>query len=147
MKVVVTSISWQGVSEIVRSVTVAMENVLSRSFKELSYGAGIDQLTIVVIAASSEESENERLRKGYNKVGRLRHPFTKEPIKVIGFAIPLNSDLLVKIDKPELGKLICQAVLEKIANPKLRIPKDFDYDSFSKRLSAAIETFSDTLAS
>jgi hypothetical protein len=147
MKIIVTSISWQGVSEIVRSITREMENALSLSFKDLSYGAGIDQLTIVIISASSEDSENKRLSKGYNRVGRVRHPFTKEPIKFIGFAIPINSDLLVSICRPELGKLICEATLDKIANPKLRLPKDFDYDGFSKRLRATIETFSHAFAS
>jgi hypothetical protein len=43
MKVRVTSIAWKGVSEGVRSETMEMENALSTSFKDLSFGAGVDQ--------------------------------------------------------------------------------------------------------
>jgi hypothetical protein len=147
MKVRITSISWRGVSDSVRSITTEMENTLSKLFKELSFGGGIDQLTMVIISASSDDAENNRLCKGYNKIGRLRNPVTKQAIKSIGLAIPINSEILEGISRPELRKIMCASILNRIANPDLRIPKDFDYERFSQHLSAAIATFSHTMIS
>ena len=109
----------------VRSVTTDMEKTLNSVFQDLSF-AGITQLTIVIIAASAEEDENERIRKGYNKVGTFRHPFTGEEIRAIGLAIPLSSVSLPRMDSQELRYILCSALLEKLAKPNLRIPREFD---------------------
>lgn len=142
MNVRVTSISWREVGDSIRSVTADLEKALSGLFKDLSFGAGVDQLTIVVISVSSEDSENDKLCRGYNKIGRLQNPVTKKSTKSIGVAIPLNSCVISKISRSELRKLLCESVLHKVANPDLRVPKDFDYKEFSERLSTAIAIFS-----
>jgi hypothetical protein len=99
----------------------------------------------VIVSASSEDAENNRLCKGYDKIGRISNPFTKQSIKSIGLAVPINADVLVEIGRIELRNIICAAALQKIANPVLRIPKDFDYEKFSHHLSAAIAGFSRTM--
>jgi hypothetical protein len=144
MKIRITSISWRGVSDSIRSVTMDMENALSKPFSDLSFGSGIDQLTIVIISASSDDSENYRLCKGYNKIARLRNPITRKPIKSISLAIPINSDVVGGMTKLKLCTFICESVLRKIASPDIRIPKDFDYSGFSECLSTAIGSFSHT---
>jgi hypothetical protein len=62
MKVRVTSIAWKGVSEGVRFETVEMQNALSTSFKELSFGAGIDQTTIVIKMQRTTDCERVTTR-------------------------------------------------------------------------------------
>jgi hypothetical protein len=120
---------------------VEMERALSMSFEGVSFGAGIEQLMIVVLSVSLEDDVARRC-KGHDKVRKLRHPFTKEPNKVIGLAVPIRFDVLAKMDQTKLRKFVCDALLEKIAKPYLRIPKDFDYQRFSEYLSGAIASYS-----
>lgn len=142
MKIRVTDISWPDVSAKIWEITTGMQNALSDLFEGVSFGAGIDQLTIVIISVSSEDAENQRLCKSYNKVVKLRNPISKEQVKVIGFGIPLNSNEAEKMEVPELRKFVCGSVLGKIMNPDFKMPRAFDYRGFSTRLSTAIEIFS-----
>ena len=57
MKVRVTSITWDGVGEMVRPVTVEMEKTLNLAFQDLFFGDAIAQLAIVVISVSSDEND------------------------------------------------------------------------------------------
>jgi hypothetical protein len=107
MKVRVTSIAWEEVGELVRSVGVAMEVALTDEFQHLTFGAEIDQLTIIVISLSSDVDENARVSKGYNKIKRFRHPFNGEQMRTIGFAVPIDPDILVKMTSSDLKEMIC----------------------------------------
>lgn len=144
MKIRITSIAWQGLSDSIGSITVEMEDALSKLFKGLSFGAGIDQLTVVIVSVSSEDSENDRISEGYNKIRRLRHPVTHEQIKSIGLGIPFNYNVVSEMSRSDLRKVICCSVLRKIAKPDIKIPRGFNYEEFSERISAAITTYSGT---
>jgi len=114
MKVRVTSIAWAEVSELVRSVGVAIERALTAPFLDVSFGGDIDQLSIIIVSISSDVDENTKVCKGYDKVSRDRHPFSGELIKSIGFAVPIDPDILITMTSRDLIEMICTTVIEKL---------------------------------
>jgi len=138
MKVRVTSIVWEEVGELVRSVGAAMERALTAPFQDLSFGGGIDQLFIIIVSMSSDVDENAKVCKGYNKVSRARHPVNGELIRSIGFAVPIDPDTLVTMTSRDLAGMICTTVAEKLTRRYPRLPKDFDYGQFTLHLGKAI---------
>jgi hypothetical protein len=141
MKVRVTSIAWKEVAELVRSVGVAMQAALTVPFQELSFGAGIDQLTIIVISVSSDTDENARVCRGYDKVSKHRHPFSGEQVRSIGFAVPIDPDALVTMMGRDLTEMICTTVIDKLDQPYPRLPRGFDYALFARHLREAIADY------
>jgi hypothetical protein len=138
MRVVVTSAAWSDVGDAITSVAGDIGKALSKVFGDLSFGAEVDQLTIVIVAMSSDDLENAKLSKGFNKIARLRNPITQKSIRSIGLSVPINYDTIVNMSRSELRKCIYDSMLRRIENPNLRIPKDFDYQRFSGVLSTSI---------
>lgn len=122
----------------VRPVTVEMEKTLNLAFQDLFFGDAIAQLAIVVISVSSDENEQKRWCKGYNRIGSVRHPFTGEKIRSIGLAVLIDPEVLAKMSGPEFRNWLRVELLEKTKKPDLRIPKKFDYESFSRHLGDVV---------
>jgi hypothetical protein len=141
MKVRVTSIAWTGAAELVRPVGVAMQTALTVPLQELSFGAGIEQLLIIVISVSSDADENARVCRGYNKVSKHRHPFSGEQVRSIGFAVPIDPDILATMTARSLTEMICSTIVDNLAQPYPRLPRDLDYALFARHLREAIAEY------
>ena len=138
MRVRVTSISWSEVAAKVRSVTSEMEAALGPFFKDASFGGGVEQLMIVLVSASSDEDENDRIGKGYDGVRTRRNPLTNESTKSFGFGVQIRPEVLSGLDADGLRQFVRQSILMRIEQPGFRIPKTFNYPEFSRQLHAGL---------
>lgn len=138
MDVGITSICWPELSAPLREAAAPIEQALAPLFGALDFGAGIAQLTIVLIATTPEEETTQKLIKGYDKVSTLRHPVTNEAVKSLSMPIPLQGDQLETTTPAELRARICKAIAEKLTTPATRLPKAFDHAAFAAHLQNAL---------
>lgn len=138
----VTSVNREGAIPAIRNVAVALERALTPLFTNKSYGGNVDQFTIVAIIYSDEPEENARWCGAYDKVSSFTNPLTKERVRSIGFAVPLNPARVDHVDEDEYRAIFCNALVARIKDRKGKIPKSFEYDRFVSDLSAALQILS-----
>ena len=126
-------------SEIFRITTVKLEQQIPPLFADKSYGCEIERFVAGFVAMGSPEM-NARNSKGDNKVGSYKDPFTGEKVKFMSFALPFDPKELVGKDQCQLEKLLCEALYHRLDAPNIKIPKDFDYETFAIDMKAALQS-------
>jgi hypothetical protein len=138
MKIVFTSMIWQEVSEIVRCVTVQLEDELIPVFSAKNYGANIDEF-IGLFVAMGPPTENEEYSKKDNKVGTYKCPLTGDKVKYLSFALPFHPSELVEKSADEIKRLFCNALYERLDQPNVKMPKSFEYGRFVADFKLALQ--------
>lgn len=138
MKIKFTSVSSQEVSSLLRNVTVSLEDELKPEFLEKSFGHGVDQFVAVVVAVDPSPSENEKFRKQYHSVGKYKDVVTKEWVKFISVALPFDPEHLISMSEQNVRLELIAALLDRLDNMDLNIPKQFDYKKFAAQLHLAL---------
>lgn len=136
MKFRFTSVVTEDFSEIVRNVTVGMQNDFNESLSGFSFGNGIDQFTCVIVACVGE-SLKDKFREQHDKVGTYKHPFTKEKVRFMSVAIVFDSIELEGNTEEALTDMFGVALIKKLNSLPYTIPKGLDFEMFLRE----IETF------
>lgn len=137
----VTSVTSSEVGELICNVTVALENELKPIFANDSYGGGVDQFVVVVVAVDSDTSVNEKFCKSHNRAGTDRHPITGEKVKYISVALPFDPQIIELMTEDQVRLAVCASLTSRLDNLGLkRMPKEFDYTKFATDLRVALET-------
>ncbi len=139
MKITFTSVAWTDVNAIFPKALKPLEFLANNLFLNKSYGADISQFAAVAIAVGEPE-ENEKFSKPHNKAGTDKHPLTGEKAKFISFALCFTQDEVLNKDEDKLKHLFCNALLARLDNPNIKLPKGFDYEKFSTDMKYAVSS-------
>lgn len=128
--------------KVVDPVVEHMDNYLKDRLKNVDYGGGINEFLIVPYVVFSDEIENAEFAKLSHKVQRSKDYYSdKNWIKTIVFALPFNPDVISKMSLENFRIVLCDAVLECLINPEMKILKAFDYTTFKKDMSKIIKDY------
>ncbi|QDQ27950.1 hypothetical protein FNU76_17260 [Chitinimonas arctica] len=97
---------------------------------------------MVAVAVDSDPLENEKFRKVNDKCGSYTNMLTGEKVKYLGFALAFDPAVIEFADDETVRQLWCAALLERLDNPSIRIPKAFDYERFASDMRIALEIYS-----
>lgn len=130
------------VGSLLGRATIELQEALTPLFRERSYGGGVDQLVVMVVSVDSDPSENIKICERHNKVGSYKHPITSERVKYIGLALSFDPASIEGETDDQVRRLLCTALIGRLQEPGLKIPKAFDYERFSDDVSSALEIYS-----
>lgn len=139
VKIRFTSICSSEVALLCRNVTVALEDKLIPLFADRTFGEGIDQFVVVVIAVDADQEENAKFERKYNSVGRYKDIRTGENVRFMSIALPFNPDEVVAMTQSDLCSSLVAALLRRLKTPNLKIPKRFDYRTFVECIMESLE--------
>lgn len=138
MHIVLTSDSWEDTNAILMKILMPLANALNSFFADQFYGKP-ERFMVVVVAVDSDAEINGKIAKKYNKVGNERHPVSNERVRYISVALPFDPVTILARTLIENKIAICEAIIQKVGNPEVRIPKEFDYLRFSSDLNDRLE--------
>lgn len=134
--------------EIVKPVVDHMDNYFLKGnfLKDKSYGGNIDDFLVVAYVVFPDDKENEEFARLSHKVQRQKDYYgDKGWLKTIVFALPFNPDLVSKMQLEEFRILLCNAILDRLENPEMKILKAFDYETFEHDVRKEIVNYRDNL--
>ncbi len=140
MRIGVTSVADPDVSKKVGDVTVHLEDALNGFFLGKSYGA-IDMFVAVVISTDIPQELIDRFIEAHHKVSTMKNPFTSERIKTVSFALPFDHNLIQRATSSKVRQLVCKALIERLDNHGLKIPKTIDFREFADNMKLAVEIY------
>jgi len=94
---------------------------------------------VMIVSVDSDEIENQKFCKGYNKVGRYKHPISSETVKFIGFALPYDPEIIVTMNIGQFVNIFCTDLLSRLSAPSFKIPSTFNYEKFCFDLREPLE--------
>ncbi|WMW81308.1 hypothetical protein RF679_03255 [Undibacterium cyanobacteriorum] len=124
---------------ICNTVAVFVEDSLRKVFDERSFGSGVEQFVVAIVAVDSNGHANETFSKGQNSVGRFKHPITAKSIKYMSLAICFDAEKLMNLTSTKFLEVFCSELLIRLDHPGIKIPKTFDYKEFSAQLKQHLE--------
>ena len=133
-----TSMAWAAVDEVVGCAIAQLEQEITHVFAAKVYGSNISKFSTGLISVGTAH-ENEQYSKGSNKVGIYKCPLTGEKVKYISFALPFHPSELEGKNVDEIKRLFCEALYKRLDAPNIKIPKDFDYETFTIDMKAALQ--------
>ncbi|HEY8573176.1 hypothetical protein [Phenylobacterium sp.] len=134
MRVRFTSIVWEDVAEEARNALRSLKD-RAASMRSRNYGSGVDAFLAVIVAV--DEEDNARLAKPYNRLGMDRDADGKE-FKQLCVAVQLPPSCLTGRTLAELTSLFAAKIAQRLAGAPPRVPKGFDWISFSADLRATL---------
>lgn len=137
MNIRFTSVAAEEVGPVLGRITIAIQEALQPIFAEDSFGP-IDLFMCVVVAVDTLPEGNEIFVRAHDKVGSFTNPFTGERQRYLSVALPFDPAKVGLMSDQEIFHSIYVALVARMQEPKLRIPKSFEYLSFSKKLLAAV---------
>lgn len=138
MKIVTTSIASEEAGALLNDHLVFLAKALNQFLGSQVYG-DISQLTVIIVAVDSAVAENGRFCKGRDKVGRFKHPVSGEQVKYISFALPFDPVDIESAPPGNLRQMVIDALIARLRNPALKIPKAFKYDALVSDLETRLE--------
>lgn len=140
MHIRITCVTDEKAGILINDTLIELQDSLNLYFIGQKYGAH-EQFLIVVVAVDSDASENEKFLKRYNKVGSYKNLVTSEMTKYIGFGIPFDPLAIERMGGNQFRIAFCDALLLKLENPEIKVPKTFEYDRFAADLKIRLEIF------
>ncbi|MCI3135025.1 hypothetical protein [Phenylobacterium aquaticum] len=135
MRVRFTSIVWEEVHAVATDALTFLEDRVALRIGSRSYGTGIDEFLGVLVSVDTED--NSRFAKPYNNLGTV---MSKEGVKFrqLCLAVELDPEDLTGRTDTELASLFAKGLCERLRTVPARLPKGFDWNSFSVELILAL---------
>jgi len=141
MRFRVTSVAGEENGAFLNEATVKLEDWLNASLSDGNFGGGVDQFTIVAISVDEEASENIRWSNAHNKTGRVKSPFTKEPVRYVSSAVLLPPSSVISKAPHAFLSYFCSAIIERLKSPPKGVPRGFEYVRCATAVSMALEVY------
>ena len=141
MNISVVSYVSDSVAEIFRDIAEDFEKAFRPHFLNDDFGADISEFIIGIAAVDSDVELNNKFCKGNDKVGSRKHWLSQEVAKYMSIALPMDPDKIEKMTKAEVRRAFCEALIEKLKNPVVKIPKKFDYARFVEKMDTALQIY------
>lgn len=114
-----------------------LEEKLSTALADEFFGDAIDEFFVVIIAVDPEA--NEKFKKGYHKVGKYKDPFTMVTVRHFSIALLFDPESFASMSEKRARDEVVSALLHRLENIDLRIPKNFDYAKFLEVTRRALQ--------
>ena len=134
MKLRVTTICSEEVSELLRVVSTTLEDDFRSIFDGREFGGEISQLMVVLIALFDSDEDNVDLSNKENRVSGAKD-ITGKRIKYMSIGVPLNPGELLKIGIDDVFEIVRQKIVESLDSKRVKVPKGFDYDGLVDHVS------------
>ncbi len=141
MNIGVTNVVSESVAEILGSMSVAFEDAIKPHFLGDDFGAGVNEFIVAIIAVDSDIEVNNRFCEKNEKVGSYKHWLSQKVVKFICISLPMDPDKIEKMTEAEVRRAFCEALIEKLKHPVVKIPKKFDYARFVEKMDTALQIY------
>ena len=141
MKFRVTAVIWQDCFDAINAACLRMEDWLTASLSDGSYGDGLEQVCFVVVATEEDHDLNLLRAAGFDKLGRYTNPLTSLPVRYLSFGLSIPYATALSLSAEQATESIAQLISQKAAKRPKRLPKGFDYGKLSAAIQAATKAF------
>ena len=141
MKFSVTAVLLEDCYESIDTACVRIEDWLTASLSDGSFGDELDQVVFVVVATEDDPSENLARAAGFDKLGKYTGMIDSLPVRHLSFGLSLPYNSAVALTPQEATEAIALLILEKLTVRPKRLPKGFDFPKLSNAISAATKAF------
>lgn len=131
-----TARAWYDVVKQVCEGVVMLEDAL-QPMLGADYG-GITQFSAVLVAMDSDQTENARFRKPFDKVGLC--PGTD--LRYLSMSVGFTPEELLAMTPSQVACAFALRLKEGLASRPKRLPRAFDYERFYEDASRALDAFS-----
>lgn len=138
MRIRFTSVVTEEISELIRLVTVELQEALKASLSKGTYEGGIEQFAAVIVAVGTQKENNEFVSK-HNKLGSYKDFFSKKKIKYISYALPFNPEILINMEIADLKSMFCSELLDLVLGEKIHKLDSINSESFIEDLSRELK--------
>ena len=140
MRFRVTSITDSSVGPLIRDVTVKLEDWLNAALSDVGFGGHLDQFTVLVVSVDDEVAKNERWAR-QNGLGQCRNPFTGESYRNLSVSVAISPSRFTYTNLKNAIGIVSLALTQKIGERPKRLPKGFEYERFTRVLTAALSAY------
>jgi hypothetical protein len=130
-----TTRAWYDAVKQVCEGVVMLEDAL-QPMLGADYG-GIAQFSAVLVAMDSDETENARFRKPFDKVGLC--PGTD--LRYLSVSVGFTPEELLTMTPSQVACTFALRLGERLASRPKRLPHAFDYERFHENASRALDAF------
>ena len=89
MKFRITSVVWEDCSESIGTACNTIEDWLTASLGDGSFGDGLDQVVFIVVATEEDPDENAARAANFDKLGKYADPFDSQPVRYLSFGLSI----------------------------------------------------------
>lgn len=107
---------------------------------DVEFGGELDQITVFVVSAFGELSENERWAAARDKLS-FKAPLTGQSCKVLSIGVPIPPAHFCATDVEKGLKIVALALRERLRSRPKRVPKGFEYERCASAISAALAAY------
>jgi len=126
---------------VIREVINHMEDSFGQFLKNVSYGGKITTVIFVPVAVDPDlDFNNNFFVQKMNKIERGKDYYGNW-YNSLCFAMGFNPDVVAKMKFNEFRDELCLAMIERLNNPEINIPKIFDYERFKEDILQIIEIY------
>ncbi len=130
-----TARAWHdAVTQVSQGVTM-LEDAL-QPMLGADYG-GVAQFVAVLVAIDSDEAENARFRKPFDRVGRS--PGTD--LRYFSMSVGFTPEELLPMTPWQVARTLALRLKEGLASRPKRLPRTFDYERFRADAARALDAF------
>lgn len=144
MDIKVVSIAAESVAPMYRNVCATLEDTFRSVFSGLDFGGDVKEFIVAIVAVEEDPDANNKFCTPSNKVGRYKDWRTHEPVKFISIALPFDPVRIEGMTEVQVVRDFCNALIIRLENLGVKIPRGFKYSEFSSKLRETLETYAQT---
>ncbi|NAR53372.1 hypothetical protein GPS47_07100 [Acinetobacter haemolyticus] len=125
-----------------------LELFIRNIIKDKDYGADINDCIIYIYAVFPNMEENIKWGMPKNRIERRKDYYSEKGwIKTIVLVLLFDPDCVSKMTPEEFRVSLCNAILDKLENPNIKLLKTFNYKDFKDDISREIINYRDNFLS
>ena len=116
--------------------SLVVENKIMAHIVDKSFGADIEEFIVVSVVDNPlmpRHDKNDYI-KGYHKFSRYKRAITKESVKYLGVVLFFDREDIEGLTKEAMCVVLAKALILRLENISLKIPKRFNYEKFHQYL-------------
>jgi hypothetical protein len=123
MKFRVTSVVWEDCSEPIGAACNTIEDWLTASLGDGSFGDGLDQVVFIVVATEEDPGENAVRAAIFDKLGKYTDPMDARPVRHLSFGLSIPYNTAVSLSLQNTTEEIARLILQKCLFAQNVFPK------------------------
>lgn len=140
MEIRVTTVVWADVAKIASQAAKRLEEILQPSFEGVSYGGGVVKVLLVIISVSDDVGGNSEFIKARTKSGFLDENLSGHRGRFLSYGFEVNSAVF-SCDGSDMLVKICPALLKRLDESDLKIPKGFNLEKFKRDVTKCLVNY------
>lgn len=123
--------------------SLILEKKIMSTMEGESFGGEIHEFIVVTVVDNPlmPIKDKDSFLNNYHRVGRYKHPVTKESVKYISIVLFFDRENLESLSKEAMCTVLAGALIFRLENIDLKIPRKFDYDNFFKKIQLILSGY------